>query len=120
DMVDEVVSERLEEKLYDLLFDAEESGSMIERYKQSEVLSSDPKAQAWRDEIVGKLIEERQEKQASARAILDHVSALKQQVQRDLGKLDESVIDVQKKIAQEQREYSVAKDVMSDTDIRQH
>ena len=120
DTVDAALSRRLEEKLHDLIFDAEESGSMIETLQQAKVVGASPEAQAWRDEIVGKAIEERQERQRSAKAILDHISSLRKKVRASLGRLDETIADVKKAIALEERDYSVAKEDMSDHDMREH
>ena len=118
EVVDAAVSRRLEEILNDLTFDAEESGSLIASYQHSEVFN--PGAQGWRDELVGKLVEQQQEKQASARAILDHVSSLRHQVRASLVRIDETCRDIEKAIAQEQREYDAARDVMSTEDISAH
>ena len=84
DTVDAAVSRRLEERLHDLIFDAEESGSMIETLQQAKVVGASPEAQAWRDEIVGKAIEGRQERQRSVKAILDLISPLRKKVRASL------------------------------------
>src|SRR6266487_2647810 len=120
DIVDAAVSQRLEDKLHDLLYHAEESENRIEAVNELEVMSDKPEAQAWGREIKEKVIASVREEQASARAILDHMAALKQQVVGSLKKIDESIADIENKIAFKQHEYEVAKGVMSDEDIKEH
>ena len=90
DVVDQAVSQRLEEILKTLMFHAEVEAAF----------GGTP--------------------ESGARAILTHVATLRQQVAGSLGKLDESIADIEQKILHNQREYDVAKDVMSDHDIREH
>jgi hypothetical protein len=55
-----------------------------------------------------------------ARAMIEHVAALRRQVSGSLGKLDTTCAEIEKAISWKQREYEVARDLMSDTDIRNH
>ena len=114
DTVDAAISQRLEDRHYDLMWDAEESDGLIATYQQAEVVSQGA------SELVEKAIAEGKETQSGARAILDHVEKLRQQVVGSLQQLDKTIADIENKIAFKQREYNAAKDVMSDTDIRLH
>jgi Resolvase, N terminal domain len=120
DIVDAAISQRLEDRLHDLVYHAEESEGLIATVEDSEVMSDEPEAQAWGRDIQGKVIANIREQQASARAILDHMASLRQQVRGSLEKVDKTIADIEAKIAFKQREYEAAKHVMAVEDIREH
>lgn len=114
DIVDAAISQRLEDRLYDLMYDAEESDGLIATYQEAKVLSGGT------NEMIDKVIAKRQEKQSGARAILDHVGKMRQKVVGSLQQVDKTIARIEQKIAFSKREYEAAKDVMSDADIKEH
>src|SRR5207244_2444001 len=86
--VDNAVSQRLEEKLHTLVFHAS-----IEKE-----LGGNP--------------------QCGAQAVLDHIASLRRKVSTNMGKLDETIVSIEKNIALEESDYAVARDVMYDIDKR--
>ncbi len=89
-VVDDAVSKRLEEKMNMLVFHA-----VVEQ------------------ELGGS-------SEYGAQAILSHVASLKQRIQGDLPQIDKLITAAEKAIALEERDYSVASDVMNTEDIRKH
>ncbi len=89
-ILDAAVGRRLEEKLHALVLNAE----------AEKALGGDPKY--------------------GATVVLNHVASLKQKVQAGLGQINKTIAAIEKEISFKQKEYNVAKDVMSDTDIQEH
>lgn len=70
-------------------------------------------------EVQQTLVTAGQEKQERARAVLDHLTTLRARVQSSLGTVGDTIASIRAELARKQREYDVARDVMSDQDIKE-